>query len=438
MALSIGGRSYTNNSAPYASNTGEGHIAQARLDNTISRANSRYKESLSVDGVHLTIWVRGRQGFPCSCTFKRLSADNTIDTVAEGFPEELPSTIENNFKVVRVRGEDTRITGQPAPWDKLPSPPASIFDGDTQAEPEDALLANLMNQITDEEMALYTGNSSGITGGDKHACGICFATGFTQGYSLLNGQRLVFDYSGEIPIHNLKADVDNDSHPYKFRLTSVGSVTWLVTLPTYTFTWLNVHIKNNLDMARGLEAQYSTDNITFYPLTVMALVNTDDTVRTWYIRVAKDSNIINFEDIPEFTHLEISYSAANPYVGQLPQISQAMNWQANEAIIDTTIEMGSDIADIPRESVVFDNKYKRLWKIVNIAGRSSALGQVYGYELSVRSIHKSEMLASLAIQPITYEAINYRGIEQIQGAVGINTETNRTPDIIEQLNLDGI
>lgn len=406
-------------------NTGIGHIAQARLDNLVARANARHEQALRVDPNWLTFWVRQFSGVRCTCSKPLGAIDAQPVTLARKLPLSpkpgLPPVEAGSFRMVRFRGGQTISTVSDNPLASLAQPQVDPLDAQVDASSSDEMLATLRAEMGTASLALPP-LSAGIYGGDKAPCGICLGTGFTQGYSLHNGRRVLCDASGEVPYMLQGADLDQQQYPNRFNLPRNGGwVQWQLELPTFTYKWLSLSVRNNLKPATSVIVEYASDptNPVWVLLTLNALTSTDGTARTWLLR-ARRNPVLPFDDEQAaFTHVELSYLLAEPPLGQAPQLSYNMDYTAAQAIIRTTFEVAASIVKIPRESLFYDSKYKQIWKVLTVTPKVTATGQVFAYDLEARMVQRQEALYVIctAFQP--FITLAYRGLEDVQG--GQNT-----------------
>jgi hypothetical protein len=415
-------------------NTGISHIAQARMDNIISRANKQLINSMKVDGDPLYIWAKTQTGRPCTCCNPIGSNAGIVASLADGpstnhavidpTQSELPDVNSNKFKVIKLTSQNLVNNTNDPIWESLANPTiktntpvvTETFDLNTPSvnlddtQDLDLFVTHGNSQegaehFGDEDLdAFFAGGASGaVFGGDKTACGICFTSGWTQGYSLLNGHRFVFDASGDIPFHLNGADLDDSAHPFKFSLptNANGYVYWMIELPVFCQRWVNVRARNNLDPAHNVLIEYAvqnlanTDPLVWNTLTLDVLNSTSNLgTRIWFIRARRQPTAF---DLPEvhFTHLELVVLTMDATMSQTPQLAYNTDFQSYDAIINTQFDIAPTVVMLPRESVFSDNKYGLFWKIIDVtAGLTSKL-QNFGYTVTARVVQRHEQLYNL-------------------------------------------
>jgi hypothetical protein len=472
--------SYQGTEAIAPENTGLGWIAQRRLNNIVGRANQRLINALKVDGVPLTFWMKTQTGYPCTCckpggsTAGLLaSAVNEVPTTNNFYTDpdsvNLPDPTEQKFKVIRVRGTNLVEDLTEDVWSNFtPASQKTITPEITENLPLNIVEVNLDN-VQDTDVAIgnvnefmgqqdtgdfeldnfFAGGDSGaIFGGDKTACGICFTSGWTQGYSLVNGKRIILDASGEVPFSLQGADLISSTYPNSFKLPINNTgVYWKIELPVFCQQWVNIRARNNLKPAQNVLVEYTTDinNPNWQLLTLDILNSTSNSAtRIWYIRARRDPRSGQYPEVL-LTHIELMVVTSDPVPSQTPNFSYNTDFNQYDAIINTTFDVAPTIAMIPRESVFTDNKYGLCWKVVDVTPQMTSAQQIFGYTVNARVIQRHEMLYNLHnlyvevpvyLQPIGASgqmlqeynstvpnqlneiasvAVNYEHLEQVQG-----------------------
>lgn len=399
-------------------NTGLAHIAQARLDNAISRVNQKFINALKVDSIPLTIFLKGQSGYPCTCMGKQKSSAGLVASaipnpinINSPLDDSLPSPVDDKYKVVRIGQQD--LTNQITDPDfsslspriksplistsnPLPTEPTVDMDAvDDQLLDSQAGNDQLgVGEFDDDDVdAFFSGGvSSGITGGDKTACGICFTTGWTEGYWLNNGQRIVLDASGQYPFTPNGTTINTSEHPYQFELADNSNGYWTIDLPVFCQSWINLRARNNLTNAPNVVIEYSTDAINWYPLTLPVLNETSNsTNRTWHIRARKQVPFVP----AKFTHIEMIVITSDHTLSQSPNLTYDLNFEIFDAIINTNFVIAPTIAHLPRESVFIDGKYGLMWKVIDVTAESTAKSQILSYQVNCRMVQRHEMLYQL-------------------------------------------
>lgn len=378
-------------------NTGLQIYAQARLDNVVPRAVQKHANSLTVDGIYLYAWLKNRTAPICTCSGHKFDSSSTtnllkssgdVNTDLRQPRTNLPSNEGNSpehFNPFRFSvGEAEFNDGNQ--FDGPPPLPSNLDGGNTSDD--NSLLESLSQPVDPETLARFVAgiDSGAVFGGDKTKCGICYSSGYVNGYSLYNGQRFVLDASGNWPFELINgAELDSASKPYKFKLSGPAYVQWYVDLPPFVAQWLNFNTANNLDFAPGvvLEIYY---NGVWNEVTLSFLISLSgsNSLSAIPVRVRVDSSM-GLEEV-EFTHAELTCMFGPPLLGQSPLVSFNLNWEQQQALVSTNFEILGNIEYIPRETVFQDSRLNIMWKCLDITRKVTANGQVFGYDVNVRRI----------------------------------------------------
>lgn len=414
MTFRIGGK-FDRTTAIGPANTGLNLIAQTRLDNTIARANAKQQNSLSVDAILFYVWRRNWGGLPCTCVGHKRSS-NSVDTLPS-FSDDVNANRRQfqpaeNTMYSPESGELTSFQIETNNFDSValdiqedPEKALDFAESLDDAENDlgaDALLEHLSQPVDEEKLArLVAGISSGaVYGGDKTKCGICYATGYREGYTLYNGQRFILDFSGVQPFQLNNADINYESRPYLATLSSGNSsIVWTVDLPPYFNQWVDFRVSNNLKDARGVIFEiYLNGTWTEITLAILESLKGTDNVNT-QVRVRRNPDLPLDADVV-LTHAELTCMYGVPLIGQMPQLPITLTYETLQPIISTTIEMSPKVGNLSRESIIQDSKTDLLWKVNEVTGNQTSINQVYGYNLSVRRLMQGEVKTRLKMPRI--------------------------------------
>lgn len=400
-------------------NSGMAHVARQRLTQYVGMANAQNKEAIKVDGVDAQIWIRGTAGRACSC---RHPVINTTNSLKDYTPEQADSDNPFNFKLHSPLDMDTKIEykvdkneietdinlndNQDKSWlnefDLAPDQPLDLIEEDN----------NIFN----------VGNTSLLFGGDKSPCAICYGTGWTSGYRLINGDRIIADSS--LPNIVFGAYVDKDTHPYSFVLSKDinAFVEFELDIPLYFKQIINFSISNNCIPIYAVIVA-SKNGKDFEPLTLDWLQSCMGKTNHIWIRVLGD-----FTREIRFTHVEINYQLADFPKLDLPPFARQENYQYFEALQTMSFEVNGEVPYLDRECVIGEVKNGFLWKVVSSTQHMDSLRQLFKTEIEARLIQRSEALFMLNMIYRPLAVLNYRGLERIQGLTDyINRSFNNLP-----------
>jgi hypothetical protein len=407
MTFTIGNKFNYNKFIP-PTNTGLEAYAQARLNNIIPRAIQKHSNSLSVDGIYLYLWQKTRTAPVCTCSGSKTSKDYS-DNIAQKtgnvntdlkIPKtnnipNLPPNVDSFASFSFSTNRDTFLDDESGPPEiAFNNQQLPLDNGNGELDIND-ILENLSEPVDPETLArLVAGASSGMYyGGDKTQCGICYSSGFVNGYTLYNGQRFVLDASGNFPFELINGAVLNtNTHPNSFELQGQAYVKWYVDVPPYLEQWLNIAISNNMKSAQGLilEALY---NSVWQEITLdflLTLIGSSD-LQSLPIRVRINSDSGSSLEKVTFTHAEFSCMYGVPLLGQSPLVSYNLNWDQQEPLIQTNFEILGIINDIPRETIIQDTRLNMLWKTLEVTKKITSSNMVFGYDVNVRRVATSEV-----------------------------------------------
>lgn len=446
--------------------------AQERIDNILARANNRHDNALRVDGVELTLWRMQNAGLLCTCysttsDANSISTNNSSDDVTiptsggsgssvqvevdEEGEVEVTSRIDythdgTNFSVVSLR-DDRQARTKGAQRDILEdedfaaSPTQKYFPqtgtSDIHFDDEDAEHnaphQSDMNALDidaefeefdfggesdDDKARLVRSVEALLSGGESNPCGICFSSGWTEGYQLFNGRRVVlttldFDSTGGFI-------VDHNVRPSLFKgASSATPVQWTVDFPGYFYSVLRVEAWNNLSQISNIKVMAKfkgTDEFVLLTPSVLFARSGMDNTDTIIQAAPVDNDVSSVAQVL-FSHVEIIFELAPKIIGQIPQVEIAETFEYYEALIQTNVEWPSRVSSISTGSVVIDSKHKRAWRIVSVNQNKTADSKSFGLETQAMMLQQKEPLERLNIYRKRYITNkNYKGLEPVQGA----------------------
>lgn len=442
------------------SNMGMAKIAQQRLDHVLAAYGRRHEEALTVDGVPLYIWLRADSGVRCSCGAADREDPDTIPTPRQEFEAAQRAADKSDGQAIRVRdimresddgpgiepeNDPQKFRRSKAHWDAHDLKGKSAFEIAIAAHQKekyapddptdmvtddmlDAVLSEIPSIVGDEEMSnsltqSIAGLSEGgslINGTGQTLCGICFGTGWTGGYSLQNGQRVVLDASGAQAVKTHDCEMC-PTRPISFSVPcrSASFVEWHCALPNY-FRDLHIRIRNNAQPASGIALIFSCDGKQSWdPLTTINMTNKSGSLSNVFIRAVTDQEAQNHGErgASVFTHVDLVFEFSVPIFGQMPQLALADNLDFYEPIVDTTFEISARAGGLTRGTLIAERKHGYIWKVSDVTNSISSRGLLSFTNVSARLIHAWEQLALLNLfKPLSFGIVPYRGLERIQGS----------------------
>lgn len=418
MTIQIGRGVRQQNSVLRPMNSGMGHIARDRLVQYIGMQNEKQAEALKVDGVLTEVWIKQNGGRVCSCMSPEI---HTSKVIGDTNPEHV-KTNPFDFNIKSPNSIDTRVQYLDS---DVVEENILTYDKNTDWVNEFDLNPDNPNDLLDNDNNVFkTDDVSLLFGGTRSACGICFGTGFTDSYQLINGKRIVLDTTHE---HVIKGGhIDVEVKPYVFVLASdVNSfVQFEVEVPLYFKTIHSFKLCNNCVPIYGY-ITVSDDDKNYKPLSLDILKSYKGRTSKIYIRVMGD-----FKHELHFTHLELNYELADFPLIDYPPFARQENFQYFEALQTTNFEVNGNVPYIDRECVFGEMKTGYLWRAVSATQHMDHRRQLFKTEVEARLIQRSEALYMLNGVYRPTLLYNYRGLERIQGLSNYIDRTYR--------NIEGI
>lgn len=404
MSISIGRGKYQQNSILYPAEKGLNMVAKNRIQQAVGMQNERHIEALKVDGVDLQVWTKNYSGQLCSCGLAHNGEDSNnildstgVNSVQESLDPFTDMEVEEDWE----NWEDKKDSNE---WERNYS---NYKDYKTQDE------------ITEDLIERYAENSdtSLLYGGDKTPCGICYGTGYKEGYQLYNGKRYVLDYFDKPEVFGFLAE---QTYPisFKSKYDSSSYIIWKFKAPTFFKKYLGLRVRNNVSICKNYTLEISFDGINYikYEDSVVEARNRQQT--DIYLKVIPYS-LDSTEDF-SITHIEVFYQLGDFIKGDFAPIAKTENFELFEALQTTSLELAGDVAYLDRESVIGEPKTGNVWKVTSLTPHMTSDRQIFKNELELRMIQNSENLYLLNLINKPYLILNHRGLEQKQDMLTYN------------------
>ena len=377
-------------------------VAKNRIQQAVGIQNARTVEALKVDGVDLQIWQKCFSGQKCSCSLK--SDDSLSSTIGD----------RNNLDDNPFSSATLKDYG----WDNdnienFEDSPQN-FDGQEDFREDSISLEDIENYSINSDNSL-------IYGGDKTPCGICYGTGYKEGYQLFNGKRYVLDFYDNPEVKGFKLV---NTYPYSFEsdFSSDNYIIWKFKAPTYFKKYLGIRVRNNVSYCKNYDLYISINGTDWEKYSDDLIESRNGIQSTFYIKVVPYNIESAMATKFSITHIEVFYQLGDFIKGDFEPISETENWEFFEALRTTKIELAGDISYIGREDVIGEGKNGLLWKVVSITPHMTSDRQIFKNEIELRMIHPSENLYCLKLINEPFVTLNYRGLEQKQGIQTYNGE----------------
>jgi hypothetical protein len=469
MRVRIGGSRLTRDRKLAADNRRLTKPAQERLRDVVDRANDRHRNALAVDGIELILWRRSNAGYFCTCHGNSQTASavvppggsqqsfetptyTQVDETSGAVASKVEIYEEEGITVVSLR--DDRLTRQFSTEESLKEdldftddPEEEYFKGrrktvfrndqgeieydETEADfTEEDLPGDYSSDFDDFEDAAGSGDSTArlnrsiealLTGGEQTPCGICFSTGWTEGYQLFNGRRIT------LTSHNLTNSggytIDKTLYPWTFKGRALDNdmvATWKIDLPRFIKAVPRVAVWNNLNRVSSLVvyAKFKgTEAFVKMTPTVLRGRNGKDNQQTEIEVRLELAPGLDVNSLLFFTHVEIIVESGARPTGQMPQIENAETFELYEAEVQSNIEWPASIGGMQFGSVACDSKSRRAWRVVGVTENKTADSMLFSLETTVTKIQQSEPLERLNLYRERYVTLkNFKGLERSQGS----------------------
>lgn len=396
-------------------NAGIAPVAQDRIDLLASAAARKAKEAISgIDAVSLYIFQPLRHGVACNCgaqanydTIRNdASNPNTVGIIEDSdevddiddFKPRLKVRVrdltpEDHFKRSTPRSLEDEIFGD----DPITSTSGTVDPYSADADPEidkgpyegkmegagrlyvnrgsydnelaaasefgEELISDYENEF-DVESTLR--DSAYVIGSSLATCPICFGSGLLGGYSVVGGTKLTLSSANATGGDNIGPE---SGDPAYYELEPGNSIIWEEqSLPNYfSLGWsIPRYMRRRLD---GVLMEYSLDGNTWKPIGLLEDDRTVDLSQIQF-RLTNDS-----QEPVKFTHWEITVFHT-PVRGQVTNFAPLAG--SSQAIKGNGIQitLPPEVGVIDRNSLIGDNKYRLMWRVVDLETIMTAKRQV--------------------------------------------------------------
>lgn len=400
MTLSIGRGYRQQNSILRPANNGIALVAKNRIQQAVGMQNARTIEALKTDGVPLQIWIKQFSGQLCSCSMHNHNNPHLPPLTEEG---------SNSYTPFSEIAENTEFNMEP------------VYDDFEQNwdEAKDILQEDLTEDLI--ERYAENQNNSLIYGGDKTPCGICYGTGYKEGYQLYNGKRIILDYFDNPEYFGFLIE---RTFPYSYTASysSNNFIIWKFQAPTFFKDFYGIRVRNNVEYCKNYTLLISFDGINWQKYEDNLIKNRNGVKTSIYLKVVPYD--LERNDKFSITHIELFYYLGEKIYGDFPPIAKTENWELFEALRTCSLELAGDAAYIDRECCIHEPKNGLLWKVVSVTPHMTSDRQIFKQELELRMIQPSENLYCLSLLNEPYMVLNYRGLEQKQDMLTYSGENN--------------
>jgi hypothetical protein len=379
MALSFGGR--RRNVIP-PSNLGQEHVAQRRVAEAAGRAAEKTSIAISVDAFPTRVWLRQPRGsVQCPCSAEQYYG-----------PEHTPL----------APTETARAHVNPGEGDDLNSVDSGFpRDGAIPAPGEE------LNAPAPQGYTSWIHEIGRLILGEGRRCGLCWGTGWIDGFRLWGGQRYLCCAIPETPWATIifESGVDVDLESPTPTMVGPATITWaLDTVPGINLLDV-VRVRDGVRPATcGWTLQATSASFPNPTDIAIVLGTTFGTITGMELHSGQIPQTITLT-IPEggrVSHVEL-IMRSEPLVNlQLPQLAMALNTELVQPNLVEDFELDPIVGWLERGSVLevlgFGGRLGSLWQVGDVTVNRIAQGVTWGIVGSARNIQPNEILAVASME----------------------------------------
>lgn len=408
MKIRLGGPAFISPHNREPANTGMVKHANQEVDYNLATANQAFENALQVDGVQFMLWRKTNEGRRCSCK-RDTEALIPGDSAFGEYGRKPSKDLDHDVNTVRVRGSWDRQRRKPNAHGKELGVEIGKIQADDSSDKQEFRkypsvdqkeIDAFLNGPLDSRLLEY---GEGTT-----ACGICFGTGYTNGYSLYNGVRITLD---GLNVSNVsKFSLDRTAHPYLFKTNTDGRgqyVEWTIELPLFKEA-IGVFVRDNLVSAQQMQIQV-LDNGSWVPFDVNWLNAIAGQSRTVTLRVSVYS--VSQSSI-EFSHVEIILKQAEFKYTQVGQLQRSRTFTTAEPVMNTEFALPPSIGDVQESDVIVDYKYRKAWLITDTTDFKTSQQRLVNWSVNVRSLTSFDIPSLLKLSTLPDYQIAFNDLNQ--------------------------
>ena len=361
--LNWGGKWATNST--YPTNEGVARNAEMRKLHLASSQNRKQENAISVDGVKSWVWIRQQAGHICSCQ-KNVGLETNEEMYDDDpFVVSLQDEADNAYHSVLDKMHEHTYN-------------ENILDGDDLEE-----IGN---------------DASLISGNDKSVCGICLGTGWTEGYRLNNGTRLLGIVEDAKLGNNVS--INKDRRPLSCSGINGSTIEWTFKVPQGIKNILHFALHNNCNL---IPCQFKINGLDYTDNLLKQFQGKEVTIQC-----------IPLKSSWEVTHLDIWLSFADLLI-DYPLVQRDSDFQFFEALQTIDFEVPGSVPYVDRETLVAEEKYGELWKVSSATPQMTAERLLIKTAVSARLVQNNELLHYLNYITNPFKVYNYQSLERWQG-----------------------
>ncbi len=377
-------------------------VAADVVNNVAAVQQEKYDNAFIVNGFPCLVYSRLRQGLRCTCggghvEFKPATnitfdengnaTEDTLNSLL--FDEKVEGNSNSLFSVDDYSSEPSTSTEDGGYSINLTPHIDSVpEDNETNEYAPDSSFIDpelLGDDDTIDEGSSIVNNIVGVTNVN---CGICYGSGFVGGYSVLLGNRLVFDTQYK----QLATDgyyVDKQTTPNTFRKGGENldaHVDFIIPLPKFI---------EGIDALRVWDNSRQVFNVEILAgATVGSLVAVNEnnlsvfcTGAPVYVRVKGPIS---------FTHIEIQINLSKDVTYlEYPRFTKTGDPNVLDAVGDVNIVISPKVLHVDVNDMIVDLINQRIWRITSITDFKDRNVNIHGWEVNARLVQKYEKFSIL-------------------------------------------
>jgi hypothetical protein len=360
--------------------------AQKRLDETLPTFHNQIENALQVDSVEAIVFKKSEIGRPCTC--KKLPVTENLDAInGSNLPPNIEPQDSESGGILMDFGEDD-IFGDHGQQ--------TVQTGRNQsdAQREQQLREQEAGDLVDDEgsMDMVDDGSSAILGFEDNLfasnsinCGICYMRGIQPAYEPLN--HTMFTLTNYNIVNSQGYHVDFSEHPAKMKVQGDPAQAWMefrINVPKY-FKSIRFSVRDNLQLIKGAYLHPTAQPVDGVPNCSFK----------WF-EENRGRTVSIFVRGEDFTHVMIFFeNNANPLKVNISQENETLDYQRESTIGQITVIAPEKIGHIRNADVIVIPERRLSLKVTDAPRKTTARRQIIEWELTTRSVQRSEALRNI-------------------------------------------
>ena len=377
-------------------------LAADVLNNVAAVQQEKYHNAFIVNGFPCLVYSSLRQGLRCTCGGGHVEFNPVTNITFDDNGNATEETLNNLLFDEKTEGN----SGSLFSIDEYSTEPSTSTENggytinltpNVSDTPEDISSNEYSPESSfidpellgdDDEIDQGSHIVNNIVGVTNVSCGICYGSGFVSGYSLLLGNRLVFDAQHKQLATNGYA-IDSKTKPFTFRKGGENldaSVDFIISLPKFIEgidalrVWENTRQVFNVEILAGA----TVNNLVTVTENNLAIFCTGAPV---YVRVKGPIS---------FTHIEIQINLSKDVTYlEYPRFTKTGDTNVLDAVGDVNIVLSPKVLNVDVNDMVVDLINQRIWRITSITDFKDRNINIQGSIVNARLVQRYEKFSIL-------------------------------------------